>query len=75
MELSDALHSTRESLLSRSRANLQFLAASAPESPEPYLDMSAGKLQFSGDETDQPHQDYVNAEIQSTNQVAICLLY
>ncbi|XP_001604719.1 uncharacterized protein LOC100121133 [Nasonia vitripennis] len=65
VELPEVLQVTHESLLSRSKNILQQ-CPNAPDSPEPYLDMNAGKSLHllrtgMGDEAEQP-QEYIAAD-------------
>lgn len=69
VKLSPSLESIRENLLHRSKATLLNLAIGPPSSPEPYLDMNAGKGILLATNKDVELQEYINADQDSEPKI------
>lgn len=71
VKLPPSLENVRENLLSRSKATLLNLTIGPPSSPEPYLDMNAGKGLLLAAKSQNEIHEYINADQNSeprTNQ-------
>lgn len=69
VKLSSNLESIRENLLRRSKVTLVNLAIGPPSSPEPYLDMNAGKGLLLATKQETQLQEYINTDLNSEPKV------
>lgn len=69
VKLSSNLESIRENLLRRSKVTLVNLAIGPPSSPEPYLDMNAGKGLLLATKQETQLQEYINTDLDSEPKV------
>ncbi|XP_043461230.1 uncharacterized protein LOC122497900 [Leptopilina heterotoma] len=69
VKLPSNLENIRENLLRRSKVTLLNLAIGPPSSPEPYLDMNAGKGLLLATKQETQLQEYINTELDSEPKV------
>lgn len=69
VKLSSSLENIRENLLRRSKATLLNLAIGPPSSPEPYLDMNAGKGLLLVTKQEIELQEYINTDHDSEPKI------
>ena len=69
VKLPSNLENVREKLLSRSKATLLNLTIGPPSSPEPYLDMNAGKGLLLATKSHNEIHEYVNADQNSEPRI------